>query len=113
MRSAYSALLVTLAFCGAASAGSWVGKASYYNYHRGHTASGMHAGTRTAAHRFLPFGTHLRVTNLRNRKSTVVVVVDRGPFTRGRVVDVSASTAEALDFKQNGVALVRVETTNQ
>ena len=84
-----------------------------YNYHRGHTASGMHAGTRTAAHRFLPFGTHLRVTNLRNRKSTVVVVVDRGPFTRGRVVDVSASTAEALDFKQNGVALVRVETTNQ
>jgi peptidoglycan lytic transglycosylase len=113
MRRVYIALPVTFAFCSAAYAGSWVGKASYYNYHRGHTASGTHAGAQTAAHRSLPFGTHLRVTNLRNSKSTVVVVVDRGPFTGGRLIDVSASTAETLGFKQNGVGLVKVETINQ
>jgi rare lipoprotein A len=63
----------------------------------------------TAAHRSLPFGTHLRVTNLRNQRSVVVRVNDRGPFVRGRIVDVSVGAANALGMRQQGVAMVRVE----
>lgn len=64
----------------------------------------------TAAHRTLPFGSHVRVTNLRNGRSVVVVVNDRGPFIRGRVIDVSTRAAEALGFRNAGVARVRVDT---
>jgi rare lipoprotein A len=53
------------------------------------------------------------VTNVRNGKSTEVVVVDRGPFTGGRLIDVSASAAETLGFKQAGVGLVRIEPIGQ
>ena len=71
---------VCLVALGATAAdAAWTGKASYYGG-RGRTASGGHIGTLTAAHRSLPFGTQLRVTNLRNRRSVVVTVNDRGPF---------------------------------
>ena len=63
----------------------------------------------TAAHRSLPFGTQLRVTNLRNNRSVVVRVNDRGPFVRGRIVDVSVGAANVLGMRQQGVAMVRVE----
>ncbi len=63
----------------------------------------------TCAHRFLPFGTRLRVTNLKNHHSTVLVVNDRGPFVRGRIVDVSVPAANALGFRHAGVARVRLE----
>jgi rare lipoprotein A len=92
-----------------AAAGSWTGKASFYDY-KGRTASGQKPGALTAAHRTLPFGTHLRVTNLRNRKSTLVIVSDRGPFIRSRIVDVSRTAAIALGFHDKGVAEVRIET---
>jgi rare lipoprotein A len=94
---------------GSAAADSWTGNASYYDY-KGRTASGQKPGALTAAHRTLPFGTHLRVTNLGNRKSTLVIVSDRGPFIRSRIVDVSRTAAIALGFHDKGVAQVRIET---
>ncbi len=92
----------------ATQAGEWVGQASYYA-HRGRTASGAHVGALTAAHRTLPFGSKVRVTNLHNNRSIVVTVNDRGPFTRGRVIDVSVAAADSLGFRSAGVAHVRVE----
>ncbi len=91
-----------------AQAGQWVGKASYYAL-KGRTASGAHVGAFTAAHRTLPIGSRVRVTNLRNNRSIVVTVNDRGPFTRGRVIDVSAAAADSLGFRSAGVAQVKVE----
>ncbi len=85
-----------------AQAQSWIGKASYYGG-RGHM---------TCAHRSLPFGTHVRVTNLLNRRSVVLVVNDRGPYIGGRIVDVSTGAANALGFRRAGVARVTVETVS-
>jgi rare lipoprotein A len=62
-----------------------------------------------AAHRTLPFGTRVRVYNLENGRSAVVVIVDRGPFARGRVIDVSTIAADALGMRQAGVVRVRLE----
>lgn len=92
----------------AAADQSWVGKASYYGYH-GRTASGGHVGALTAAHRSLPFGSRARVTNLGNGRSVVVTINDRGPFIRGRVIDVSTQAAQSLGFRSAGVARVKVE----
>jgi len=92
----------------AGQAGEWVGKASYYAL-KGRTASGVRVGALTAAHRTLPFGSRVRVTNLRNNLSVVVTVNDRGPFTRGRVIDVSVAAADSLGFRSAGVAQVKVE----
>ena len=63
----------------------------------------------TAAHRRLPFGTRLRVTNLANGKSVTVRITDRGPFVRGRIVDVSLGAARVLGFVAHGTARVRIE----
>lgn len=89
------------------------GKASYYaqKYNGHQTASGetydMYA--MTAAHRDLPFGTPIRVTNLQNGRSVVVRVNDRGPFKPGRIVDVSLAAAEQLGLILNGTADVQVD----
>lgn len=74
------------------------------------TASGERYDSRalTAAHRTLPLGTQIRVTNLENGKSVRVRINDRGPHVRGRIVDLSSSAAAALGFS-TGVARVRVE----
>jgi len=96
----------------AATAGSVTGKASYYGL-KGRTASGGHVGAFTAAHRTLPFGARVKVTNLKNNRSVVVVVNDRGPFTGGRVIDVSTHAADALGFRSAGVAKVRLETVSR
>jgi rare lipoprotein A len=90
-----------------------VGLASYY--HRGlqgrRTASGeRYDGTAlTCAHRTARFGTRLRVTELAGGRSVVVRVNDRGPFVRGRVIDVSLAAARQLGIVRRGVAEVRVE----
>ena len=82
--------------------------ASYYGkqYHGRKTASGerfnMHA--LTAAHRTLPFDTMVRITNVATGQSVIVRINDRGPFVRGRVIDVSPAAARALGF--SGVASV-------
>lgn len=96
------ALLIMLASSVAAQAQSWTGKASYYGA-RGHMA---------CAHRSLPFGTHVRVTNLTNRRSVLLVVHDRGPYVPGRIVDVSTRAADALGFRHAGVAKVTMETVS-
>lgn len=90
-----------------------VGIASWYGrpYHGRRTASGqvynMHGFT--AAHRSLPFGSRIRVTNLRNGRAVMLTVNDRGPFVRGRVVDVSYRAARELNFLRDGLTPVRVE----
>ena len=90
-----------------------VGLASYYapRYHGARTASGriQNDNALTAAHRTLPFGSRVRVTNLRNGSSVVVTVIDRGPFVRGRIIDVSRHAARELGFLREGTARVRVE----
>ena len=85
------------------------GLASYYGKdYRGRVASGGRYDPHkfTAAHRSLPFGTRLRVTNLRSNKSVTVVVNDRGPFIRGRVLDLSFAAARALHMMDRGVVRV-------
>ncbi|MDH3475703.1 MAG: septal ring lytic transglycosylase RlpA family protein [Rhodospirillales bacterium] len=90
-----------------------VGMASWYGdrFHGRKTASGqrfdMHA--LTAAHRSLPFGTRVRVINLANNRVVVVTINDRGPFVRGRIIDLSKRAAEVLGYRQKGVTKVRVE----
>jgi rare lipoprotein A len=93
----------------AAHAASY-GIASFYLY-GGRTANGERYDPRqlTAAHRTLPFGTKLRVTNLNNGRSVRVRVNDRGPFIRGRIVDVSYAAAQQLDMVGSGVEKVKVE----
>lgn len=88
---------------------TWSGAASYYfSHHR--TANGGHVGAMTAAHRSLPFGTRVLVTNLSNGRSATVTINDRGPFVRGRIIDVSRGAADVLGMRQSGVARVRVST---
>jgi len=101
-------LIAALAFSVPAHAESWTGRASYYGL-KGRTASGKKVGDFTAAHRTLPFGSKARVTNLKNNRSVVVIINDRGPFTGGRVIDVSSAAADALRFRSAGIAKVRVE----
>jgi len=88
------------------------GLASYYGEAlRGHrTASGepFNPDAFTAAHRSLAFGTCMRVENAGNGRSVRVRVNDRGPFVKGRIVDVSQAAARALDFLREGVARVRL-----
>ena len=82
------------------------GIASVYSYKSGRTASGEHVQPSglTAAHRSLPFGTKVRVTNRETGRSVVVRINDRGPFVHGRVIDVTPAAAHALGF--SGLARV-------
>ena len=89
------------------------GKASWYGapYHNRRSSNGeiydMHA--MTAAHRTLPLGSIVRVTNLKTDHSTIVRITDRGPFVEGRIVDLSLAAAKQADIWQAGVAQVRLE----
>ncbi|MDX8401305.1 MAG: septal ring lytic transglycosylase RlpA family protein [Mariprofundaceae bacterium] len=87
---------------------SWYGR----KFHGRKTANGerfdMHA--MTAAHKTLPLPTMVRVTNLENGRSVVVRVNDRGPFVKGRLIDLSWAAAKALGFLEKGTARVRVQT---
>ncbi|MCQ4295666.1 septal ring lytic transglycosylase RlpA family protein [Pseudomonas stutzeri] len=93
------------------------GKASYYaRMHHGQlTANGEthDQNALVAAHRSLPFGTRVRVTNEQNGKQVVVRINDRGPFRRGRIIDLSRAAATQLDMLQSGVARVRIETVHE
>jgi len=77
------------------------GVATYYHNPR--------YGGLIAAHLRLPFGTRVRVYNLDNGRDAIVTIVDRGPFARGRIIDVSTVAAEVLGMRQAGVARVRLE----
>jgi rare lipoprotein A len=87
------------------------GKASYYSYRTGKTASGsaFDRNLPTAAHRTLPFGTRVRVTDLATSKSVLVHITDRGPRLRDRVLDLSLGAARSLGITDRGVARVRAE----
>jgi len=90
-----------------------VGLASWYGgkFHGRRTASGevFDQNGPTAAHRTLPFGTHVRVINLENGRATVLRITDRGPFVRGRIIDVSRRAAEVLGFRNQGVTRVGIQ----
>ncbi len=88
------------------------GQASWYGMEGGQlTATGERYNPQglSAAHRTLPFGTKVRVTNLRNNQSVVVRINDRGPYTGGRIVDLSEAAAAEVGIKQSGVGKVRLE----
>lgn len=90
------------------------GKASYYArmHHGQKTANGERhdQNALVAAHRSLPFGTQVRVTNLSNGKQVTVRINDRGPFRRGRIIDLSRAAARQLGMLERGVVNVRIET---
>ena len=94
----------------AAAGGSYSGKASYY-WQGQQTASGarFNPSAMTAAHRSLPFGTRVRVTNQSNGRSVVVTINDRGPFIGGRIIDLSRAAAQAISMTGAGVASVSLE----
>jgi rare lipoprotein A len=89
------------------------GVASYYHdrFQGNRTASGeiYKKGVRSAAHKSLPLGTKVRVTKLSNGKSIVVRINDRGPFVKGRIIDLSRRAARDLGIVKKGVAKVEVE----
>lgn len=92
------------------------GKASFYadKFEGARTASGekYKKNKLTAAHKSLPFGTKVKVTNLGNNESVVVVINDRGPYVEGRIIDVSRAAAEKLRFVNQGIAEVTIEVVD-
>ena len=92
---------------------SETGYASFYGdkYDGGKTANGetFHQNKLTAAHKKLPFGTMVKVTNLSNNKTVIVRVNDRGPFVRTRIIDLSKAAAQQLNMINAGVVKVKIE----
>ncbi|MDR3705980.1 MAG: septal ring lytic transglycosylase RlpA family protein [Paludibacteraceae bacterium] len=90
-----------------------IGTASFYGkrLHGRHTNSGekLDNSSFTAAHKTLPFGTLVRVTNLKNNKSVVVKINDRGRFKRGRVIDLTYAAAKEIDMLRDGIANVQLD----
>lgn len=123
MRAFYALLLILfgclLAGCagprsfGSSGPRSENGMASYYasKFHGRETASGKtyRKDGLTAAHRTLPFGTRVRVTNIENGRSVIVEVTDRGPYRRERIIDLSNRAARELRMVRAGVARVRLD----
>lgn len=101
IRPILAASLALAALGGAKAKADEYGLATYY-------FNPFHGGL-IAAHKSLPFGSHVRVHNLDNGRTTVVTIVDRGPFARGRIIDVSTVAAGVLGMRQAGVAHVRLE----
>lgn len=93
------------------------GRASYYadQFHGRRTANGerFDMNAYTAAHRSLPFGTRVKVTNLRNQKSVVLRINDRGPYIRSRIIDVSKAAAKVIGLIGIGSALVSLQVLDQ
>lgn len=89
------------------------GKASYYGdeFHGRKTASGeiFNKWDYTCAHKKLPFDTRVKVTNLKNQKTTIVRVNDRGPFVKGRIIDLSFAAAKKIGMIKDGVVKVKIE----
>ena len=113
-RILYLAAALALASCaGSKNAFVQTGQGSYYadKFAGRPTASGVpyRPGQMTAAHNTLPFGTLIKVTNVRNGRSVAVTVNDRGPHVKGRIVDVSKKAARQLDLIEAGVVPVQVQ----
>jgi len=90
-----------------------VGIASWYGpkFHGRKTASGQVYDMygKTAAHKTLPFGSVVRVTDLKTGKNTIVIINDRGPFVEGRIIDLSLGAAQEIGLDKNGLARVKIE----
>ena len=116
MRKAFApvAFAATLLPLAPAHADEQRGRASWYAFTT-ITASGERAnpGAMTAAHRTLPFGTRVQVQNLDNGRSVVVRINDRGPFVRGRIIDVTRAAASQLGFINAGTARVQISVVSQ
>ncbi len=107
-----AAMTITVALFTPAAIAGQRGQASWYGHEGGSvTATGerYHPGGLTAAHRTLPMGSRVRVTNNRNGRSVVVRINDRGPFTGGRIIDLSEGAAAAIGIKGSGVGNVTIE----
>jgi rare lipoprotein A len=87
------------------------GLASYYSYSEAKLTDGgrFEAAALTAAHRTLPFGTRVRVTDPNSGRSVIVTINDRGPFGRGRVIDLSLGAARTLGILDRGVVFIHAE----
>ena len=111
--SAFTAFLIGIPIVVATAASAQSGIASVYGYNGGRTASGerMSNAALTAAHRTLPFGTMVRVTNAHSGRSVVVRINDRGPFVRGRVIDLTPAAARELGF--SGLAGVTLDVVGR
>jgi rare lipoprotein A len=92
---------------------SETGVASYYGdrFHGRQTANGERydQGKFTAAHKSYPFGTLVRATNLKNGKSVIVRINDRGPYVKGRIIDLSVRAAETIDLLDPGITKIKLE----
>lgn len=110
MHRAHSFLLIALLLVACAHTPE-TGTASYYGRRTGRTASGerLDPNALTAAHRTLPFGTLVRVTTVSGSRSVVVRINDRGPFVRGRVIDLSPAAFSQLAPLSCGLVRVRLE----
>lgn len=112
MRWAIGLFAIAVVACGAPSRSrtNYSGRASWYGEPQ-MTASGERFDKRalTAAHRTLPFGTRVRVTNTRNGRSVVVRINDRGPYSRGRIIDLSEEAARRIGMIEAGVVPVVLE----
>jgi peptidoglycan lytic transglycosylase len=108
-RGLVAAIFVAISFATFASAGAQTGGASWYAM-TSKTASGERCDPRalTAAHRSLPFGTRVKVENLRNGQSVVVRINDRGPYVRGRIIDLTKAAAKQIGLMETGTARVRL-----
>ena len=116
-----SALILFVTACSTTqpkSGGSWAGyaetgQASYYadKYENRKTANGelYKHNLNTAAHKKLPFGSNVRVTNVSNGKSVVVKINDRGPFVKGRIIDLSKSAFSSIGNTTSGAIKVKIE----
>jgi rare lipoprotein A len=112
--------VVVLCFAGCTGAAAeavskQTGMASWYGKECRKTASGERydPSSLTAAHRTLPFGTTVRVTTVKTQRSVVLRINNRGPFRKGRVIDVSRAAAQQLGMIGSGVARVEVEVLDQ
>ena len=106
-RILFAIAIILLEFSPSGRAFAESGVASVYSTESGNrTASGqpLNPGALTAAHRSLPFGTKVRVFNRKNGRSVIVIINDRGPFVRGRIIDVTPAAARELGF--SGLASV-------
>ncbi|MEQ8423425.1 MAG: septal ring lytic transglycosylase RlpA family protein [Cyclobacteriaceae bacterium] len=116
MKKAFIPFVVLIMAAALANAQTQTGKASFYadKFEGRTTASGekYKHNKLTAAHKTLPFGTKVRVTNLGNNKSVEVVINDRGPYVDGRIIDLSKSAAEQLGFINLGLAEVKMEVVD-
>lgn len=111
-----SLLVMMLSLWCTTAAAQEIGNATFYGRNvTGRTSSGErhHRDSMVCAHRTHPFGTLLKVTNLNNDRSVVVKVNDRGPFGKGKIIDLSYGAAEKIGMTASGVVRVRVEVVGK